>query len=64
MTQYTRFKEKTVNVAVTTDAKKKLDAIQYERQKDRPIRLTLIGLMQELIDEEYSRLGLDNKEGE
>lgn len=63
MTQYTRFKEKTVNVAVTTDAKKKLDAIQHEKQKGRPIRLTLIGLMQELIDEEYSRLGLEEKEG-
>lgn len=61
--EFKKFEEKKVTLAITTDAKFKLEAIMNEKQKSDPLRITQIRMLQDLIDAEYKKLGLDKTEG-
>lgn len=60
---FRRFEEKKITVSITTNAKYKLDRIMQEHQKSDPLRITQIKMLQDLIDKEYEKLGLDKTEG-
>jgi len=57
------FKEETTIVAVTRDAKQKLNEIIREEQKNQPLKISQKMMLQWLIDERYEHL-IKNREKE